>query len=58
MTQSWTQASCLACWDRDHPRGQPHRLVTPVAETCCFCGTTTLDGIYVRVDPSTVRFAR
>jgi hypothetical protein len=54
MRFSWTQPICEACWvDREH--GLPAvRLKDPAWETCAICGEPTRDGVYFRVDPSTV----
>lgn len=50
---SWTQPSCEVCFVDRNPGREPVRLREPEREVCVFCGQTTEDGIYVRVDPST-----
>ena len=51
---SWTQACCPECWDDRNPGRQPVVVKTREPEICCYCGGETSDGIFVRVDPSTV----
>jgi hypothetical protein len=41
------------CFVDRNPGREPVRLREPEREVCVFCGQTTEDGIYVRVDPST-----
>lgn len=53
---SWTQSICLGCWWVRNPDRQPAVLTEPERETCCDCGRDTIAGIYVRLDPNTVRF--
>src|SRR5262252_6463485 len=50
---SWTQPICEACWEERHHGLPAGRLKHPSAETCVWCGQRTMDGIYIRVDPST-----
>lgn len=52
----WTQAMCRTCWDVREPNREPHLLNTPEMEVCCICGQDTTDGIYVRIDPTTVPY--
>jgi hypothetical protein len=44
-----THRICRSCWDKRYNGAYP--LVVPEQhrrnETCCFCGTTTGEGIYV-----------
>jgi hypothetical protein len=54
MAKNWTQPVCTTCWDDEHPFRHPVRIANPDTETCCYCGTPTTSGIYVRVDPDTV----
>lgn len=54
MQYSWTQPICGPCYDRRYPGREPSRLVAPEREACCDCGRETSEGIYLRVDPSTV----
>jgi hypothetical protein len=51
---SFTQPICLDCWSSGHGEKQPARLVEPDVEICAYCGEENEDGIYIRVDPSTV----
>ena len=55
---SWTQPICAACWTERNPDREPVRIKHATDETCCHCGAWTRDGIFVRVDPTTVRFPR
>lgn len=52
----WTQPICQDCYAIAEPRREPVRLKEPSPEICCICGTETREGIYYRVDPTTVRF--
>lgn len=54
---SWTQPLCDRCWTDTHDR-PPVRIAEEHrdTETCALCGEPTRDGIYVRMDPATVRF--
>jgi hypothetical protein len=55
---SWTQPICEACWNERNPEREAVRVtVQEDAETCCYCGEHTSSGIFVRVDPKTVKFA-
>lgn len=55
---AWTQPSCDECWEVQYPGRNPMRLTGEYREreVCCFCGSSTDGGIYVRVDPETVDF--
>ena len=55
-TFSWTQPICDDCWDTDHPDRPSPRLAQGDREECCKCGSATLSGIYIRVDPTTVNY--
>ncbi|MBF6138086.1 hypothetical protein IU501_34525 [Nocardia otitidiscaviarum] len=55
-TPSWTQAVCEDCWDARHNHRPANRAAIGVHEICCYCGTSTHSGIYVRIDPATVAF--
>lgn len=50
----WTQPSCQQCYSNRYPGMSPSKFTEPEAETCCFCGQETHDGIYVRLDPYAV----
>lgn len=57
--KNWNQPVCRTCWDDEHPYRHP--VVVPpgvgdASELCCYCGAETRHGIYVRVDPATVKF--
>lgn len=59
---TWTQPLCDACWETARPGHAPTRvfddtMTAPISETCCRCGQPT-EGIYVRIDPSTVPYPR
>lgn len=66
---NWTQSCCERCWIEDHYEiknvgdGEtdvrirlPVVLKDPEIETCCKCGEPTIMGLYIRVDPNTVKF--
>jgi hypothetical protein len=59
---SWTQAICDLCWLRQFPGKQPVRARNEMGvsdhEQCCYCGTATESGIYMRADPYSVRYPR
>lgn len=50
----WQHNICAACWEQKNPGRPPVRLLSTVSHdleaTCCFCGKTNHDGIYVRHD--------
>lgn len=49
----WNHSICNACWERTRPGRVPARMmIGRRVETCCYCGTPTASGIYVREDPS------
>lgn len=53
---SWTQPICSFCYNSRYPGREPLRIADDGYEKCCDCGKPTSDGIYFRVDPSTVKF--
>jgi hypothetical protein len=53
---NWTQPICADCWNLRNPDRHAFALTTAEPERCCHCGQVTLSGIYVRVDPATVKF--
>lgn len=57
---SWTQPICAACYAKRAPGRAPVRVSEDYAdaEVCCDCGQETHEGIYLRVDPATVKFPR
>ena len=55
---SWTQPCCEDCWVVREGARRAERLSSEhrfVAVQCAFCHRMTRSGIYVRVDPATVR---
>lgn len=51
---SWTQPICTSCYKIRYPdRLRAAHLVEPETETCVDCGEKTLDGLYIRIDPTT-----
>jgi hypothetical protein len=53
---AWTHAICHDCWDAQHPYIPSRRSIAPgAAETCCYCGSSTRSGIYVRENPETIK---
>lgn len=58
-TTSWTQPICRECWNERNPDRQAVSVAIihlSEPEFCCYCGERAVNGIYVRVDPSTVPF--
>ncbi len=58
-TMNWTQPICAGCYAlRMMPGRAPVRISEDraEAEACCDCGQETRDGIYMRLDPRTVKF--
>lgn len=57
---SWTHPICERCWIERESAGdgdaltirRPVKLLHPTLETCCFCKSYTIVGIYVREDPA------
>ena len=48
----WTHPQCERCWvDVNGPDRTPVRIKGAQLEQCCWCGKTTVAGIYVREDP-------
>ena len=48
----WTHTSCVPCWNARNPtRPAAEQPDNVPAERCCFCGTMTTSGLYVRHDP-------
>jgi hypothetical protein len=49
MGKLWaSQPICICCWEERQPDREPVRLREPEDERCCWCGTPTRSGIYVR----------
>lgn len=53
---NWTQNICQRCWYAEHPDRTPVRERYASEQQCCMCGAHQHDGIWIRRDPSTVRF--
>ena len=54
---SWDQPICAKCYDRRYPGRPPLRLIQRAAsEHCMDCNLLMQSGIYIRVDPTTVKF--
>lgn len=51
---SFTQPQCGTCFADKYPGREPVRIIEAEQEVCCTCGSQTSEGIYVRVDPTTV----
>lgn len=49
-TSGWTHAICTRCWQARNPEREPHRVMDYNTVQCCYCGTPTDAGIYVRDD--------
>lgn len=52
----WTQPVCDPCWIFREGDRLPVRVRDADAVHCCNCGGRTRSGIYVRIDPGTIRF--
>lgn len=50
----WTHAICEACWNKRNPDRQAARVVDTSPTECCFCGSPTGAGIFVRESPENV----
>jgi len=55
---NWNQPSCDVCWEDREGRRTPVRKKDRERETCAWCGSVTYSGIYVRVDPRTVKYPK
>ena len=69
---NWTQPLCDHCWIEMYGNFDdddclvsfrvPTRVVSdpekPEIEQCCKCGRFTMGGIFIRIDPDTVPYAR
>lgn len=53
---SWTQPVCATCWTIDHPDRDAISVIDGPLECCCKCAEPTMAGIYIRVDPRTIRW--
>lgn len=49
----WTHVMCEPCWNQEGPNRTPVRVRDRTWERCCWCGQSTLSGIYRRADPQT-----
>ena len=51
---SWSQPTCIHCFEVHHHSRTPVRLIGDYRETeiCVYCGERTFDGIYIRIDPA------
>jgi hypothetical protein len=49
---NWTHLICENCWRKREPKREPVRLINAEEEKCCFCGSLTKSGIYVRENPN------
>lgn len=49
----WNHPICQECWDRAFPARTPSQIALALREleTCCNCGQSAREGIYVRLDP-------
>lgn len=54
MKFSFTQPICATCYEEREPHRTPVKMRFAETETCCVCGNLTSEGIYYRVDPTTV----
>lgn len=51
MSGKWTHAMCGFCWYLQRGPVFPTRIVDSDVEVCCFCGTLTKSGIFIREEP-------
>ncbi len=51
----WNHAVCDLCWSEREPDRTPVRFTVAPTVDCCYCGTPTTSGIFVRQDPTEVR---
>jgi hypothetical protein len=49
----WTHNQCAVCWTCINPARPPVTVAEAETETCCYCGESNTDGIFVRADPET-----
>jgi len=47
----WTHSICEGCWGRKFPGRRPVTVISSELVTCCFCGSKTGGGIYIRENP-------
>jgi hypothetical protein len=55
---TWNQALCQSCFWVRQPDAEPVRSHYPEREICSDCGIPTRSGIYMRLNPTHVRFPR
>lgn len=51
----WTHPQCPDCWLKERGNTAPMMMHNAPQETCCWCGQSTREGIYVRHDPALLR---
>ena len=51
MTISWSHPICDDCYTERVPNRRPFRVQNFITDTCCFCQSPSVSGIYVREDP-------
>lgn len=54
----WTHNICSVCWGKQHADREPCKILTMIAETCCFCGRLNTDGIFTRYNPKLLKFCK
>jgi hypothetical protein len=55
---TWTQPVCIDCFKQWNRGRKPVQIKADMrrTETCCYCGKVNEDGVYIRVDPNSVKF--
>lgn len=51
---AWTHVICLPCWNKRHDVREPVQVTNAPEEQCCYCQRMTIDGIYIRENPTIV----
>lgn len=56
----WTHAICVEDYENltSNSAQDVDKMKDPEAEICCFCGRTTISGIYIRRDPNEPQFCQ
>lgn len=53
---TWNQPLCWICWEWRNPHRSPKRRRSNEAASCCLCSAVTYSGIWVLLDPASVRY--
>ena len=52
MSVNWFHPICDDCYTERVPGRRPFRVQEFITDTCCFCDSPSVSGIYVREDPT------